>query len=162
MQNFVDDFQKTVIYVPPLRVRCVYGLLSKKKIVYIGSTVNFAKRISGHIARNDKKFDQYCFLKIPESVKIENVEAELIRIHQPMYNAGLPMNELYYGEAGMKQNFFNNRNLEMRKFLTEHNINPFFRFKSMPYYKASEIQKGLNIHDVDALLIGTDDKNLGF
>lgn len=61
---------------------CVYFLVKGSQVVYVGSSTCLAKRIYGH---KDKDFDRVFYLLV-EADRMLDVEADFIRIFQPLYN----------------------------------------------------------------------------
>ena len=62
---------------------CVYFLIQRNKVVYVGQTICLANRAKQH---TDKKFDRVVFLPVPKSQMLK-VEGDFIRLLQPRYNA---------------------------------------------------------------------------
>jgi|TARA_R110000803_G_scaffold184984_1_gene247317 predicted GIY-YIG superfamily endonuclease len=66
---------------------CIYFLYNKGKLVYIGQTDMFARRLSQHISENKKKFDSFKIRYHIENVNVrENTEKRLIKKYHPKYN----------------------------------------------------------------------------
>jgi len=74
------------ISIDPKNTSCIYFLLKKEKVVYIGQTVNPLLRIRDH-SRN-KDFDRVAFLHCPES-KLNDLEKDYINKFSPALNKNL-------------------------------------------------------------------------
>lgn len=62
----------------------VYFLFDDEELVYIGRSQDIAKRLDQH--QHSKKFDHYSFIECDGDERDE-LEADLIRLHKPKYNA---------------------------------------------------------------------------
>lgn len=62
---------------------CVYFLIDKKEVVYIGQSRSLASRVESH--RQNKVFDRILYLPCPED-NLNDVESSLIRKFRPKYN----------------------------------------------------------------------------
>lgn len=60
----------------------IYFLLKRKKVVYIGQTISFPKRLSGHCA---KDFDSVRFIECSEE-NLTKYEDRWIRLFKPKLN----------------------------------------------------------------------------
>ena len=76
---------------------CVYYLMNKNKIVYIGCTFNLGKRLGEHSqwlpikSRNDfdlgkKEFTHYFYISFNNQRKARSLEMKEIRKYKPKYN----------------------------------------------------------------------------
>jgi hypothetical protein len=79
---------------------CVYFLILKKEIVYVGQSVNLMSRVDSH--RLTKEFDRTLYLPIPKEI-LNDVEAAFIRKLRPKYNLS---------QANGKFELFHQRRLE--------------------------------------------------
>lgn len=79
---------------------CVYHLLWKGEVVYVGQTKNLRVRIRAHL--KDKLFDavDYSFAFPPET--LNDTETRHILELQPHYNRSLPMPNAYCFASGKK------------------------------------------------------------
>lgn len=64
---------------------CVYFLIDRNEIVYIGQTTHFSNRIIAHKNDDEKVFDSY-FVFNCEKDHLDGLESFLIMYHQPVYN----------------------------------------------------------------------------
>ena len=64
---------------------CVYFLIRENRIVYIGQSKEFEKRINRHICDSSKSFDSY-FVRNCSADEVDSLESFLIMHHQPEYN----------------------------------------------------------------------------
>jgi hypothetical protein len=65
------------------KICCVYFLFLKKQLIYIGQTVDFRKRMSGH--EYQYLHDSVRWIECPKD-KLEHYEKRLIKILQPLAN----------------------------------------------------------------------------
>lgn len=77
---------------------CVYFLVLKDEIVYIGQSESLLNRIAAH--RLDKHFDRVFFINIAQD-KVLDVEAALIKSFKPKYNRQNPadVHEPYFKDV---------------------------------------------------------------
>ncbi len=61
---------------------CIYFLVRKKEVVYVGQSISLMSRIQGH---GDKDFDSVFYVAVLESRIVETEDA-FIRAMQPIYN----------------------------------------------------------------------------
>ncbi len=66
-------------------IYCVYFLINNKKVVYIGKTSQFRKRISVHKSSKKYKFDSY-YIAYSNHVDYSRHEEILIKSLKPKYN----------------------------------------------------------------------------
>lgn len=66
------------------RASCVYFLIWKNKVVYVGRSTSLSFRIQNHI-ESGKVFDTIYYITVPLS-KLADTEAELIKHFRPEYN----------------------------------------------------------------------------
>jgi hypothetical protein len=62
---------------------CVYFLIEKTEVVYVGQSVNLLSRVGSHVL--DKKFDHVVYLSLPEEV-LADIETALIKHLKPKFN----------------------------------------------------------------------------
>lgn len=145
MQEYIDNFTKNYKENEFLQLRCIYGLYHGKELVYIGSTTNFAQRISTHMSTDDKIFDGYCYTEVMGDTELESVEATLIAKYQPRYNRGLPINKLYVSYPNSKKKYGFRFNHELDSFINEHQLKPCFLIRGLPYFYQSDFAKALGL-----------------
>jgi hypothetical protein len=79
----------------PAHLHCIYFLISKGEIVYVGkSGYGGFDRIGQHLKYSDKVFDSY-FIESCKEEEILNAETEYIVKFNPKYNKSIPTNKKY-------------------------------------------------------------------
>lgn len=66
---------------------CVYFLVLREEVVYVGQSVNLLSRLATH--QFDKLFDRVFFINVPAESILE-IEAALIKKFKPKYNKTFP------------------------------------------------------------------------
>lgn len=71
----------------PKKIRGIYFLIYKKKIIYIGSGFDIRTRIEEHIQNKKKRFDSYYILKRDlKRLQLAREEAQYIQHYKPIHN----------------------------------------------------------------------------
>lgn len=68
---------------------CVYFLVKRDRIVYVGQTTNLPSRVASHRLNLGTKFDKVFHRNVPRD-DLDRVESALIRALRPALNRGLP------------------------------------------------------------------------
>ena len=74
------------VMVPEPAFPCVYFLILNREIVYVGQTINLAKRLQEHRAAG-KEFDRALYLLVPEHELLSR-ESQFIKALRPRLNRG--------------------------------------------------------------------------
>ena len=94
MKQYLDESKWTSHLNDPMylfrcgRIPLIYKLIDtndKNKIVYIGETINGARRMSSHNRDNGYIFDNILFIEVPEKER-KDIEKYLINHYTPKYN----------------------------------------------------------------------------
>ena len=70
-------------------IYCIYALINKDKIVYIGQSSNIMQRLAMHISENRKEFDSYSIVEWIDTYSsglVNEVEKSYIKKLSPLYN----------------------------------------------------------------------------
>jgi hypothetical protein len=80
LRELADHIQEMdASILPP----CIYFLVSRGEVVYVGQTIDLRARISHH--RRDKLFDRIPFLPTPVE-ELDQAESQLVGFLKPKYN----------------------------------------------------------------------------
>lgn len=79
---------------------CIYFLIKKDEIVYVGQTTKGISRVYAHLG--DKDFDSYAILGCKED-ELNDLEAYYIVEFNPCYNGTPPNNSMFVGKPTMKK-----------------------------------------------------------
>jgi hypothetical protein len=82
---------------PEKRTHYVYCLKSNGAIVYVGATMDLAKRTACHRRERRITFDEVWFFKAKNFLHMRNEETRLIRELRPKFNVAIPAAGVLYG-----------------------------------------------------------------
>lgn len=86
MKNPIFDVQSLHKFELPDREHCVYFLIRRGIVVYVGKTANLMQRISSHTQYSLKEFDEVRYTECQSALDAEMCEAANIIHHDPLYN----------------------------------------------------------------------------
>jgi len=103
------------------KVTGVYFLFEGDDIVYIGQSRDIHQRITNHYAT--KVFDSWNYIKIKPS-ELDIREAEYIIEYRPIYNKGLPINDIWIPQATLKREWGIGK-VEMKRMIRDGEVESF-------------------------------------
>lgn len=124
--NLLSDFQLCGIY-------CLWlGDL----LVYIGQSESIMERIFKH--KYEKEFDGFTFF-VCEKHELNEVEAQLILEHQPLYNRSIPVNKDFISYNQIKRQYGFSKP-EIKRMVLGCGIEP-IAFKNSLFVKTAELSE---------------------
>ena len=85
MKTYLDGIEPVKMFAT-----YIYYLLDKGVIVYVGQTRSLSMRMVNHVGDNQKTFDSYKLVEVPDGANKNECEFFQIMQYKPKYNKRLP------------------------------------------------------------------------